>query len=93
MLNPSQWTIGELSSAVKDYGIFVTVVVVGWKSRGAVQPLIDFVKKVSEFIDKVDARFERADKHMLTMETSMSTLLNNHLAHLKSDAEPTKKSE
>lgn len=93
MLSPSQLTIGELSSAVKDYGIFVTVVVVGWKSRGAIQPLINFVKKVSDFIDKVDARFERADKHMTLMETSMSTLLNNHLAHLKSDAEPTKKSE
>ena len=93
MLNPSQLTIGELSSAVKDYGIFITVVIVGWKSRSAIQPCIDFVKKVSAFIDKVDARFERADKHMSLMEANMGTLLNNHLAHLKSDAEPAEKSE
>lgn len=93
MFNPSQVTIGELSSAVKDYGIFITVVVVGWKARSVVQPCIDFVKKVSEFIDKVDARFERADKFMVSMDTNMDLLLNNHLSHLKNPAEPAKKSE
>lgn len=76
MLNPSQWTIGELSSAVKDYGIFVTVVVLGWKGRAAIQPCIDLFKKASAF-------FDRADKHMTQMESDMSLLLNNHLSHLK----------
>lgn len=93
MLSPSQVTIGELSSAVKDYGIFITVVVVGWKARAIVQPCIDFVKKVSEFIDKVDTRFERADKFMVNMDANMDLLLNNHLSHLKNPAEPAKKSE
>lgn len=93
MLNPSQWTIGELSSAVKDYGIFLTVAIVAWKARGLIQPCLDLAKKINAFIDKADARFERADKHMGTMESSMSLLLNNHLAHLKTDAEPAKKSE
>jgi hypothetical protein len=85
MLSPSQWTIGELSSAVKDYGIFATVVIVGWKSRGAIQPAMDLFKKANAFFDKVDGQMARGNLHMQKMESGMDTLLNNHLAHLKSD--------
>lgn len=97
MLSPSQWTIGELSSAVKDYGIFVTVVVIGWKCRGAIQPAIDLFKKANAFFDKVDEQMARGNLHMQKMESGMDTLLNNHLAHLKTDkseqADNSKKSE
>lgn len=97
MLNPSQWTIGELSSAVKDYGIFASVIVVAWKSRGAIQPAIDLFKKANAFFDKVDEQIARGNLHMQKMETGMDTLLNNHLAHLKAEkpeqADHSKKSE
>lgn len=85
MLNPSQWTIGELSSAIKDYGIFVTVTVGAWKCRGAVQPAIDLFKKANAFFDKVDEQIARGNLHMQKMEGGMDTLLNNHLAHLKAE--------
>lgn len=93
MLNPSQWTIGELSSAIKDYGIFATVIVAAWKLRGTVQPGIELFKKANAFFDKVDEQISRGNLHMQKMELGMDTLLNNHLAHLKADAEPTKKLE
>lgn len=90
MLNPSQWTIGELSSAVKDYGFLASSVYAIWKLRGAVQPCIDMFKKASAFFDKVDEQMARGNSHMQKMEEGMDTLLNNHLSHLKTEP---KKSE
>lgn len=91
MFNPGSLSIGDISSAVKDYGIFVTVLFLGWKGRGIIQPGIDLFKKLSGFIDKIDSRLPRADQHMAFMEGSMHQLLNNHLAHLKTEAESSEK--
>jgi len=78
MFNPGALTLGELSSALKDFGILTVCLTVGWKGRGLIQPGIDLFKKASTF-------FDRAEIHMTTMEGQMNLLLNNHLKHLKSD--------
>lgn len=80
MFNPGTMTLGELSSALKDFGILFAVLTIGWKGRGLIQPGIDLFKKASLF-------FDRAETHMTTMESQMNLLLNNHLKHLKSEAE------
>jgi len=78
MFSPSGITLGELSSTIRDFGIFFTLLVLGWKCRGAIQPAIDLFKKANVFLD-------RADTYMTTSEGQMNLLLNNHLKHLKSD--------
>lgn len=83
MFNPGALTLAELSSAVRDFGIVGTLVILGWKGRSWAQPVIDVFKEAKGF-------FERADRHMTTMETQMNLLLTNHLAHLK-QAEPESK--
>jgi hypothetical protein len=87
MFNPGSMTLAELSSVVRDFGIVGTLVMVGWKGRSWIQPVIDVFSEAKNF-------FERADRHMTTMETQMSLLLNNHLAHLKQEikeSEPVRK--
>lgn len=85
MFNPGSMTLAELSSVVRDFGIFGTLVMVGWKGRSWVQPVIDVFSEAKDF-------FQRADRHMTTMEAQMSLLLNNHLSHLKqTDSESEKK--
>jgi hypothetical protein len=85
MFNPGSLTLAELSSAVRDFGIVGTLVYVGWKGRSWIQPMIDVFSETKDF-------FQRADRHMTTMETQMSLLLNNHLAHLKQvEPEPESK--
>lgn len=71
MMNPSQWTLGEISSAVRDLGIFGALATVVWKSRGG----YDIVKKF----------FLRCIEHMDTMEAGMKTLLENHVKHIEAD--------
>lgn len=79
MFDPSSTvTLGQTISTLKDGAFIVGIVVLGWKARGLVQPLIDF--------------FARAKQHMEIMETGMTglridvtTLLNNHLSHIEQD--------
>lgn len=71
MLNPSQWTLGEISSAVRDFGIFSSLVIATWKSRG--------------LYESGKAFFNRCVQHMDTMETGMKTLLENHVVHMEAD--------
>jgi hypothetical protein len=80
MFNPGGITLAELSSAVRDLTIIGVLLSLGWKSRALVQPIIDFFNESKDF-------FSKANHHMIFMETSMGSLLNNHLAHLK-QAEP-----
>jgi hypothetical protein len=71
MFNPSQWTLGEISSAVRDLGIFGSLVVATWKSRGMYESVKSF--------------FVRCSQHMDVMEKGMSTLLDNHVKHMEAD--------
>lgn len=86
MFNPGAVTLSELSSAVRDFGIVGTLVVIGWKGRSWVQPAFDLFKKASTF-------FDRAETHMVTMEGQMNLLLNNHLSHLKQAEHSEKQTE
>src|SRR5258708_23743741 len=54
MFNPGALTLGELSSAVKDFGILTICLTIGWKGRGLIQPGIDLFKKASTFFDRAE---------------------------------------
>lgn len=67
----SQMTVGEAISSIRDITLVAGVLILGWKARSWVQPVIDF--------------FDNANKFMVDMRHDMQTLLNNHLSHIESD--------
>lgn len=77
-VDPSQWTLGEVSSAIRDFSIVAVLITAAWKARGLYE---DGVKW-----------FQRWNRHMEVMEqgqtqllTGMETLLGNHLKHIEAD--------
>jgi hypothetical protein len=71
MFDPSQVTLGQLSSAVRDWAIIGTLAVAVWKARGFYASGVDF--------------FDRIDTHMTRMEMFANKALNNHLSHIEHD--------
>jgi hypothetical protein len=71
MFDPTQLTLGQVSSALRDFAVVGFLLTVAWKSRGG----YEFVKKF----------FERLTTHMDVMEKGMDTLLTNHLTHIEND--------
>lgn len=71
MFDPSQVTLGQLSSTVRDWSIVVTLGVAVWKVRGMYEKGVTFIDRVC--------------KHMDRMEIFGSRALNNHLAHMQHD--------
>jgi hypothetical protein len=71
MFDPSGLTLGQISSTVRDFSIVGALIVVAWKARGVYESASDF--------------FNRTVKHMDTMETFATTVVNNHLKHIESD--------
>lgn len=71
MFDPSTLTLGQVSSALRDFAIVGFLVGGAWRARG----IFDAGKKF----------FERLTTHMDVMESGMKTLLTNHLAHIEKD--------
>lgn len=71
MFDPAQLTLGQVSSALRDFAVVGFLIGVAWKSRGWYELAKDF--------------FERLTTHMDTMEDGMRTLLTNHLTHIEKD--------
>lgn len=71
MFDPASFTLGQVSSVLRDFSIVGVLVVGVWKARGVYETIANF--------------FERMTRHMDVMETGMQTLLINHLAHIESD--------
>ena len=71
MFDPSSLTLGQISSALRDFTVIGILVTITWKFKG-------FYEDGRHFIN-------RLGNHMTTMEAGMDKLLNNHLAHMESD--------
>jgi hypothetical protein len=71
MFDPAQLTLGQVSSALRDFAVVGFLIGVAWKSRGWYELAKDF--------------FERLTNHMDTMEDGMEKLLSNHLTHIEAD--------
>ena len=68
--NPEQ-SISMVLVWIREIAIIVSIAVVGWKTRGAWQGVLDFSNRVV--------------KHMETMEGFAQTVVENHLKHLERD--------
>jgi hypothetical protein len=78
MFDPGTWTLGQISSVVRDLAIVVVVVKVAWGARGIYSDAKYFIKRMK--------------KHMVRMERSSEQLhqkldlaLNNHMRHMAHD--------
>lgn len=71
MFDPAQLTLGQISAAARDISIVGALITASWKLRGVYEQAADFFKRVNKFME--------------VMETGMTTLLTNHLAHIEVD--------
>jgi hypothetical protein len=69
MFDPASLTLGQVSSALRDFAIVGFLIGGAWKARG----MFDAGKRF----------FERLTTHMEVMERGMNTLLTNHLPHIE----------
>src|SRR5277367_2848290 len=83
--DPSAITLGQLSSAARDwaivgflFGTAIALTKMAWKSRGIYEDVSGFVNRISEFMDA-------STKHMSRMEKFANVALNNHLFHIQHD--------
>jgi hypothetical protein len=70
-MDPSALTLGQVSSALRDFTVVGVLLTTAWKSRGMYDAAKNF--------------FQRLTTHMDKMESGMQTLLNNHLTHIEND--------
>jgi hypothetical protein len=70
-MDPAALTLGQISSALRDFTVVGVLLTVAWKSRGMYESAKNF--------------FERLTKHMDKMESGMETLLTNHLFHIEKE--------
>lgn len=78
MFDPSTVTLGQLSSAVRDWAIVGALLGFVWKARG-------WFAKVENLLDDGRTFITRVSDHMTQMETFADRALNNHLAHMQHD--------
>jgi hypothetical protein len=71
LFDPSQLTLGQVSSTLRDFTVVGVLLTVAWKTRGVYEHAKNF--------------FERLTTHMDVMEEGMQTLLTNHLTHIEKD--------
>ncbi len=71
MFDPASLTLGQVSSALRDFTVVGVLLSLAWKTRG-------FYETAKNF-------FQRLTTHMDTMERGMSTLLTNHLPHMEQE--------
>lgn len=69
--DPSQLTLGQVSSALRDFTVVGVLLAASWKARGLYEHLTAF--------------FQRLTTHMDLMERGMTTLLTNHMTHIERD--------
>jgi hypothetical protein len=71
MFDPNSLTLGQVSSALRDFTVVGALLTLVWKTRGIYESAKSF--------------FERLTTHMDTMESGMDRLLSNHLFHIEKD--------
>jgi len=71
MFDPGNLTLGQVSSAIRDFSIVIVLIVSVWKARGIFEDVSNF--------------FTRVIKHMDSMESFARTVMDNHLLHIEQD--------
>ena len=78
MFDPSTLTLGQVSSAIRDFTIVGILAGGAWKARGVFEGGKNFVKRLLTFMDTLE-------KDSAYIREGMQTLLTNHLTHIEAD--------
>ena len=78
MFDPAQLTLGQVSSALRDFTVVGVLLTVAWKTRGFYETVKNFFERLTTFMDVMenDSAF---------IKEGMQTLLTNHLTHIEAD--------
>lgn len=71
MIDPTQLTLGQIASTIRDLSLVGTLLILVWKSRGVYESASNFFKRTSD--------------HMDSMESFARTVVDNHLKHIEQD--------
>jgi hypothetical protein len=71
MFDPSSLTLGQVSSAIRDFTVVGVLLTGSWKIRGVYEAMKTF--------------FKRLTTHMDFVEQSLNVLLTNHMTHIEKD--------
>ncbi len=78
MFDPAGLTLGQVSSALRDFAIVGFLVGGAWKARGVFEGGKKFFERLTTFMDTVES-------DSAYIRQGMHTLLNNHLTHMEAD--------
>ena len=71
MFDPASLTLGQMSSAIRDFTIVVVLFTASWKARGVYEKVSNFITRVTNF--------------MTSMENFTRVVVDNHLKHIEAD--------
>jgi len=78
MLDPTKITVGQVISGLKDIGFLFGLLVVGWKFRTALEPMIAVIKRLPNHLDRVE-------DFMFKTNNNFDVLMTNHIKHMEAD--------
>jgi len=78
MFDPASLTLGQVSSAIRDFAIVGFLVGGAWKARGLFESGKRFFERLTTFMDTVES-------DSAYIRQGMHTLLTNHLTHMETD--------
>ena len=78
MFDPASLTLGQVSSAIRDFAIVGFLVGGAWKARGIFEGGKKFFERLTTFMDTVE-------EDSAYIRQGMHTLLSNHLTHIEAD--------
>jgi len=78
MFDPASLTLGQISSAIRDFAIVGFLVGGAWKARGVFEAGKEFFERLTTFMDTVE-------EDSAYIRQGMHTLLSNHLTHIEVD--------
>lgn len=76
--DPSQLTLGQVSSTLRDFSIVAVLITVAWKARG-------WYELAVKFFDRLNRHMDSVEKAQASIQEGMQTLLANHLTHIEED--------
>lgn len=78
MFNPADLTLGQVSSALRDFTIVGVLLTAAWKARGGYELVKNFFERLTKFMASMEA-------DSAFIRQGMQTLLSNHLTHIEAD--------
>lgn len=78
IFDPSQLTIGQVSSTIRDFTIVAVLLRLAWGARGAYSAAMEFIQRLKRFM-------VRMEKNSKLTNAKLDLLLSNHLKHIEGD--------